>query len=116
MRISDWSSDVCSSDLTFPTGGARRSTMSYQLDFAPHLGFPTPDNPLFGALCGSTDPERQIAFAAEHGFRRIQDPFAAQRSVADQEGIGDAAAAAGLGQGCFAYAPLARAFQPWWLG
>src|SRR3546814_3274014 len=88
--------------------------MSYQLDFAPHLGFPTPPFSLHDALPMSTDPGRQSEFAAEHGFRRIQDPFAAQRSVADQEGIGDAAAAAGLGQGCFVYAPLARAFQPWW--
>lgn len=88
--------------------------MSYRLDFTPHLGFPTPDNPLFAALCGSIDPLRHIEFAADRGFRRVQDPFAARRSMNVQKRIGDAAAASGLDLGCFVYAAMERGFQPWW--
>lgn len=88
--------------------------MTFRLDFAPHIGFPHPNSPLFGSLCGSAAPERNIAFAAEAGFRRIQDPFAAQRSAAEQRRIGDVATDTGLSLGCFIYAPIERSSQPWW--
>lgn len=90
------------------------TAMSFRLDFAPHLGFPTPEAPLFGVLVGDTDPAVQIEFAAAQGFRRVQDPFAAQRTEAAQRRIGDAAAAAGIGLGCFVYAALERASRPSW--
>lgn len=86
----------------------------FRLDFAPHLGFPTPDLPLFGTLVGDISPAAQIAFLASQGFRSIQDPFAAIRSEAEQTAVGQAARAAGLGLGCFVFAPLARAGQPVW--
>lgn len=86
----------------------------WQLDFAPHLGFPTPDQPLFAELTGDVAPSSQIALAAAHGFRRIQDPFAAARSENVQTQVGDTARAAGLGVGCFVFAPLATAGQPLW--
>lgn len=87
---------------------------TFHLDFTPHIGFPNPDAPLFAALAGDASPEAQIAFAAASGFRRVQDPFAAMRSEAAQIAVGRAAAAAGVGLGCFVYAPLPRAFQPQW--
>lgn len=86
----------------------------WQLDFAPHLGFPTPDKPLFAELAGSAAPSAQIALAAQQGFRRVQDPFSAQRTEAEQVEVGDAARTAGLGLGCFVFAPLVRAGQPLW--
>jgi len=86
----------------------------FRLDFAPHLGFPTPDKPLFGTLAGSAAPEAQIALAAAHGFQRVQDPFTARRSEAEQASLGEAARAAGLGLGCFVYAPMERAMAPAW--
>jgi hydroxypyruvate isomerase len=88
--------------------------MTFRLDFAPHLGFPTPDTPLFGELASDTTPECQIEFAAAHGFKRVQDPFTARRSGAQQQRIGDAAAASGIGLGCFVYAPIERCLEPWW--
>lgn len=88
--------------------------MRFRLDFAPHLGFPTPDAPLFGALAGDVRPEAQIVFAAARGFARVQDPFTAQRSEEAQTLIGETARAAGLGLGCFIYAPIERAFKPGW--
>ena len=87
---------------------------TYRLDFAPHLGFPTLDAPLFAELAGDPAPEAQIAFAAARGFRRVQDPFTARRTEATQRRIGQAAQAAGVGLGCFVYAPMERALQPGW--
>ena len=87
---------------------------TFRLDFAPHLGFPTPDAPLFAELAGDAAPEAQIAFAAAQGFRRVQDPFTARRSQEAQSRIGEAAAAAGVGLSCFVYAPIERASQPAW--
>lgn len=87
---------------------------SFRLDFAPHLGFPTPETPLFGELAGSLTLDAQIAFAASRGFRRVQDPFAAARSEVEQAGLGEAAQAAGIALGCFVYAPVERVLQPTW--
>jgi hydroxypyruvate isomerase len=86
----------------------------FRLDFAPHLGFPTPETPLFRALAGSIAPDAHIALAAKHGFRCVQDPFAASRSVEEQARVGQAAKAAGLRLGCVVYAPIEVAFQPGW--
>lgn len=86
----------------------------FRLDFAPHLGFPTPETPLFGELVGDPMPEAQIAFAAARGFRRVQDPFTAHRSEAEQIRVGQAAKVAGLGLGCFVFAAMERALQPVW--
>ena len=88
--------------------------MGHRLDFAPHLGFPTPDRPLFPALAGGPAFSAQIAFAAAQGFSVVQDPFSASRPVAEQQAIGEAAARAGVRLSCFVYAPLARAATPAW--
>ncbi|HKT13834.1 MAG TPA: TIM barrel protein [Allosphingosinicella sp.] len=87
---------------------------TFRLDFAPHLGFPTPDTPLFAKLVGDAAPEAQIAFAATRGFRSVQDPFTAQRSEDAQRRIGEAAKSAGVGLSCFVYAPMERALRPGW--
>lgn len=85
----------------------------YRLDFAPHLGFPTPATPLFSALADPT-PEAQIAFIAAQGFRAVQDPFVASRSKDEQAVVGRAAQASGLKLGCFVYTPMSRAMEPLW--
>lgn len=88
--------------------------MSYTLNFAPHLGFPTPATPLFADLAGDAGMDAQIAFIAECGFRALQDPFAARRSEDDQQRVGTLAAAAGLDVGCFVSTPIEQAFAPRW--
>lgn len=88
--------------------------MAFKLNFAPHLGFPSPDNPLFGALVGSSDPVEQMRFVASQGFRSVQDPFAAARTPAEQERIGAASTELGLSLGCFIFAPVAEALTPMW--
>lgn len=87
---------------------------SFRLDFAPHIGFPSPEMPLFGALAGSVAPKAQIAFAASRGFRRVHDPFAAARSETEQIELGEAARKSGIGLGSFVYAPTDRLSQPSW--
>lgn len=89
--------------------------MTFKLDFAPHLGFPGPASPLFDALVGSIDPVDHIRFAADHGFRRVQDPFAAAREESEQARIGKAAAEHGLALGCVVYAPMDVARRPLWI-
>lgn len=85
----------------------------YRLNFAPHIGFPRPDSPLFSALADPA-PEAQIAFIAAQGFGAIQDPFTASRNEEQQALVGRTAKTAGLKLGCFVYAPMSRAMQPIW--
>lgn len=89
--------------------------MTYALDFAPHLGFPDPAQPLFDKLVGSTDPLAHLAFAADNGFARVGDPFSAARDEALQAQIGREARRLGLALGCVVFAPLATARQPLWI-
>ena len=94
--------------------GHKRVLMMFKLNFAPHLGFPTPATPLFSALAASVDPVDQMRFAAANGFRAVQDPFACERTPEEQARIGEAAAELSLTMGCFVFAPLAEALTPMW--
>jgi hydroxypyruvate isomerase len=87
---------------------------AFCLDFAPHIGFPTPSTPLFSELAESSASRDQIAFAARQGFKRIQDPFVMQRTAAEQAAIGDLAHALSIGLGCLVFAPMSEAMQPLW--
>lgn len=89
-------------------------TARTNLNFSLHLGFPTPDQPLFGALVGSADPVDHVVFAAERGFAGIVDPFAAGRSADQQAAIGRVAAARGLPVGAFLYLPFAAIARARW--
>lgn len=82
--------------------------------FAPHLGFPAPDQPLFDALVVGADPGDHIAFAAEQGFGGVADPFTAMRSADAQGRIGEAAARCGLRMGSFLYLPFDRLARARW--
>jgi hydroxypyruvate isomerase len=91
--------------------------MSFFLPFAPHLGFPLIDMPLFRQRVGSSDAVRQIAFAAEYGFAGVQDPFAATRTEEEQVRIGAAIKNYGLRVGCYTYAsPDVMMASPWGSG
>lgn len=79
-----------------------------------HLGFPTIGSPLFDELVASSDPVDHVAFAADHGFLGVLDPFAAMRSAADQSRIGDAALRRGLEMGSALYAPFDAAARFRW--
>jgi len=74
--------------------------MNWNLRYAPHLGFRSPDAPLFPASVGSTDPVAQIAFVASLGFAGVQDPWFATRPEIDQLRIASALDEYGLAAGC----------------
>jgi hydroxypyruvate isomerase len=74
--------------------------MSWNLRYAPHLGFRSLDTPLFPASVGSTDPVAQIAFVASLGFAGVQDPWFATRPEVDQLRIASALGEYGLAAGC----------------
>lgn len=74
----------------------------FRLRYASHLGVRSTEEPLFRATAGSADPVIQIEYAAAQGFAGVEDNFLKDRSVRDQERIGEALAAHGMELGCFA--------------
>jgi hydroxypyruvate isomerase len=74
--------------------------MSWNLRYAPHLGFRSLDTPLFLASVGSRDPVAQIAFIASLGFAGVQDPWFAIRREEVQVRIASALPDYGLAAGC----------------
>lgn len=74
--------------------------MSWNLRYAPHLGYRPPFDPMFRALVGSDDPVAHVAFAAEQGFAGVLYAAARGRTPAEQERVGRAIAQHGLQAGC----------------
>jgi hydroxypyruvate isomerase len=69
--------------------------------YASHLGFLSPDKPLFLETLGTPDPVVQIEYAADQGFAGIEDNQLGSRDEAEQVRIGEALARHGLEMGCF---------------
>src|SRR3546814_16722788 len=63
MRISDWSSDVCSSDL-----GASLCALEAGRSRACTMGFSTLDGLIMGTRCGAIDPGVLIYLLREKGM------------------------------------------------
>ena len=74
--------------------------MSWTLRYVAHLGFRSPEAPLFPASAGSSDPLAQIDFAASIGFAGVQDPWFATRPPATQVAIASRIRERGLVAGC----------------
>lgn len=77
--------------------------MSWNLRYAPHLGYRPPFDPMFRALVGSDDPIDHIAFAAEQGFAGVLCAAARRLDAAVQTRVGQAMAQRGLQAGCVLY-------------
>lgn len=73
----------------------------FSLRFAPHLSFPSMEQPPFLHSAGSADPVAQIRYAAEQGFAGVEDIVLVERSKADQDRMGAELARTGLEMGCF---------------
>jgi len=73
----------------------------FSLRFAPHLSFPSMEQPPFLHSAGSVDPVAQIRYAAEQGFAGVEDIVLVERSTADQDRMGAELARTGLEFGCF---------------
>ena len=74
--------------------------MTWNLRYAAHLGFRSPEAPLFPASAGSSDPLAQIDFAASIGFAGAQDPWFASRPPSMQEALAARIRERGLAAGC----------------
>ena len=88
--------------------------MSWTLRYVAHLGFRSPEAPLFPASAGSSDPLAQIDFAASIGFAGAQDPWFATRPPATQVAIASRVRERGLVAGCLVCGAPADVRTPLW--
>ena len=82
--------------------------------YASHLGYRSPEEPLFPASAGGLDVERHVAFAAEIGFSGVQYALAVTRPREERARFAAAMAAHRLEAGCLIYAPMDFARRPLW--
>ncbi|WP_176593232.1 TIM barrel protein [Sphingobium sp. EM0848] len=80
--------------------------------FAPHLGYLSPEQPLFLRSVGTPDPIVQIRFIAEQGFAGVFDPWLISRPATQIESIIAAMREHGLESGGIAYASFQTMFTP----
>jgi hydroxypyruvate isomerase len=74
---------------------------SWQLRYAPHLGFLPRTEPFFKESVGSIEPIAQIDYIASLGFAGVADRELKKRSPEQQRQIGDALERHGLEMGAF---------------
>jgi len=74
--------------------------LNWTLRYAAHLGFRSPEAPLFPASAASSDPLAQIDFAASIGFAGVQDPWFASRPASVQGALAARIRERGLVAGC----------------
>ena len=95
----------------FQTG---TTTMAWTLRYASHLGYRSPQMPLFPASVGSLDPVAHVGFAAELGFAGVQYALACSRPVSEQDQVAKALARHGLETGCVVYTTPEKFTAPLW--
>src|SRR5262245_17170029 len=88
--------------------------MRWTLRYASHLGYRSPDSPLFRESVGSLDLADHIRFAAELGLAGVQDAWVASRPIEDQRILGQAMERHGLEGGCVVYTARERIRAPLW--
>ena len=76
------------------------------LRYASHLGYRSPDAPLFPLSAQSPGPLAQVDLAAELGFAGVQFALARSSSVVEQTAVGARLRRLGLATGCMLYAPF----------
>jgi len=88
--------------------------MRWTLRYASHLGYRSPDSPLFRESVGSLDLTEHIRFAAELGLAGVQDAWIASRPIEEQRVLGQAIAKFGLEGGCVVYTARDKIRAPLW--
>jgi hydroxypyruvate isomerase len=86
----------------------------WTLRYASHLGYRSPDSPLFRESVGSLDLAEHVRFAAELGLAGVQDAWVASRPVEEQRALGHAMEQHGLEGGCVVYAAREKIRAPLW--
>ena len=90
------------------------SKKDWNLRYAPHLGYRSPEAPLFKESVGTLDPVAHVRFAAELGFAGVLDPLTLMRAPDEQTRIGEALVRHDQESGCVLYAPPQMAVAPLW--
>lgn len=88
--------------------------MDWHLRHASHLGYLSPEAPLFRHSVNSLDPVAQVEFAAEIGFAGVQDVWAPGRPEDELVKISRAIARHGLEGGCVAWTAREKIREPLW--
>jgi len=88
--------------------------MHWTSRYASHLGYRSPDSPLFRESVGSLDLTDHIRFAAELGLAGVQDAWVASRPPEEQRALGQAMAKHGLEGGCVVYTARDKIRAPLW--
>lgn len=89
-------------------------SMTWVLRYASHLGYRSPDTPLFREYVGSDDPVAHVEFAASLGFAGVQYALAVTRPREEITRVARALAHHRLEPGCLLYAPRDVLTQPLW--
>jgi hydroxypyruvate isomerase len=82
------------------------------LRYASHLGYRSPEAPLFQYSAQRPGPLAQVDLAAELGFVGVQYALARSSSVAEQTAVAARLQHWGLATGCMLYAPLELIRKP----
>jgi hydroxypyruvate isomerase len=88
--------------------------VSWTLRYASHLGYRSPEVPLFSAGVASDDPVAHIDYASELGFAGIQYARAVARPQTERRRVRKALERHGLETGCIVYADREIANAPLW--
>jgi hydroxypyruvate isomerase len=88
--------------------------MSWSLRYASHLGYRSPESPLFRATVGNTELEPHIKLAADLGLGGVQFALAITRAAEEQARVAAALAEWNLEAGCMLYAPIEVVRSPLW--
>lgn len=88
--------------------------MTWNLRYAPHLGYRPPFQPLFASTVGSDDPVDHVRFAADNGFAGVLYAAARSHSAEEQERVGRAIAHHHLQAGCILYTTFDQLRNPSW--
>ena len=83
------------------------------LRYASHLGYRSPETPLFARSARDSGPLAQVDFAAELGLAGVQYALACGSSVADQTAVAGRLQQHGLATGCMLYAPFEVIRKPY---
>ena len=92
----------------------RKKLVPWTLRYATHLGYRSPDSPLFRESVGSLDLVAHIRFAAELGLAGVQDAWAASRPIEEQRLLGQALEDHALEGGCVVYTSRQKIREPLW--
>lgn len=88
--------------------------MSWSLNYTSHLGYLSPDTPLFLESVGSIDPKAHVAFAASLGLAGVLYPWASSRPAEEVDTVHAALTEHNLRASCTVYAPLSELTKPLW--